>query len=444
MKSSVSSEAQELLELERQARVRKLSEEQNRRWLELTRLIFGDDEHRGYMRRSSRVPASSTATVNIGAATGIACRIEEVSHINFTMKGTKLGSACKGDELFLETIEVEGRRIAVGLECEIKRVAPAGKETLIGVEILPRTLPANWSKHVGEVYYPFYLRYLQNLAGGTVEWRLRQAPAQPSPPVAPSGSKWILPGGDPNADLRLFCFPYLGGAAQIFMPWKKTLSPGVELCPIQPPGRWERISEPAIQSFDGLIEAVTEGLRPYLDKPFAVVGYSLGALVAYRWILNLRAKGLPLPRCFFPAACAAPKFASPLLFGQPSINLDDGEMLTRLQAALGGIPEALMQDQVMRAMFVPIIRADLAVMESFRFREEAPLDVPIIGLAGAADPIASSKQIDAWEECSRAEFKLELFQGDHFFIHSDTEKAVPKTIVGHLARWAGSSSLSRP
>lgn len=44
--------------------------------------------------------------------------------------------------------------------------------------------------------------------------------------------------------MRLFCFPYAGGAASVYAPWLDRFESSVELVFIQLPGRANRFSEP--------------------------------------------------------------------------------------------------------------------------------------------------------------------------------------------------------
>lgn len=45
----------------------------------------------------------------------------------------------------------------------------------------------------------------------------------------------------PQALVRLFCFPYAGGAAHIFRSWPASLPPFVDVYAVQPPGRGFRM-----------------------------------------------------------------------------------------------------------------------------------------------------------------------------------------------------------
>jgi len=83
-------------------------------------------------------------------------------------------------------------------------------------------------------------------------------------------NSWVsCPRPNPQAKLRLFCFPYAGGRALIFRPWFERLPPTVEVCPLDLPGRGGRLNESPFTQLEPLIQALAPALLPYLDKPFA-------------------------------------------------------------------------------------------------------------------------------------------------------------------------------
>src|SRR2546423_15412499 len=101
----------------------------------------------------------------------------------------------------------------------------------------------------------------------------------------------------PGAEVRLFCFPYAGGGASVFRAWADSLPSSVEVRPVQLPGRETRFREPAFTRLPPLVEALAESLRPYLDRPFAFFGHSLGALVAFELARRLHRKHDVQPVC---------------------------------------------------------------------------------------------------------------------------------------------------
>ena len=111
----------------------------------------------------------------------------------------------------------------------------------------------------------------------------------------------------PGADVRLIGFPHAGGGASVFRGWADRLPESVEMCAVQLPGRETRFREPAFTRLSSLVTALTEALRPYLERPFAFFGHSMGALLAFELARRLNGDSGPQPVRLFVAACAAPQ-----------------------------------------------------------------------------------------------------------------------------------------
>ena len=100
--------------------------------------------------------------------------------------------------------------------------------------------------------------------------------------LTPTGSRWVAGRRSRiRAEVRLFCFPHAGGGASAYHQWPDLLPEWVDVAPVQPPGREQRIAEPPIDDLARLIEALAGGLADQIETPYAFFGHSLGALVAY-------------------------------------------------------------------------------------------------------------------------------------------------------------------
>src|SRR3954465_4345628 len=98
-----------------------------------------------------------------------------------------------------------------------------------------------------------------------------------------AGGKWICgPAPDPGARVRIFCFPYAGGGAAAFLPWRPLFARhGIDFCCVQLPGRETRFGDPLVSSMPDLVRAICNGLNAHLGRPFSLFGHSMGAIIAY-------------------------------------------------------------------------------------------------------------------------------------------------------------------
>src|SRR5262249_54363272 len=94
-------------------------------------------------------------------------------------------------------------------------------------------------------------------------------------------TKWIQRLRAQGEGIRLLCFPHAGGGASAFDSWRTTFPSGIEVCPVQYPGRENRWGEPAAAGLDNLLAALADDLAQLWSEPFAFLGHSFGALVAF-------------------------------------------------------------------------------------------------------------------------------------------------------------------
>lgn len=223
----------------------------------------------------------------------------------------------------------------------------------------------------------------------------------------------------PDASFRLFCFPHAGGAAQFFRTWAKKLPEWIEVCPLQYPGRWSRHAEALRRDAETLVGDVVGALEGELGKPFAFFGNSMGGMLAYESTRKLRAEGRPTPSLLAVSAVAAPLYAGS---GTPVHAAPDEAIVQRLRR-LGGSDEIISHPDILKT-FLPILRADLQIIETYRWIPGEKLKSPILALAGTEDPEATPAKMEAWREQTEAKFSLETIPGGHFFIQSREDEVI--------------------
>jgi len=231
-----------------------------------------------------------------------------------------------------------------------------------------------------------------------------------------AANSWVAcPKPRPSARLRLFCLPYAGGGAWSFRAWTDYFSSNVEVCLIELPGRGMRLGEPTLTRIEPLVEAIAQALLPHLDKPFACFGHSMGGLLGFELVRYLRRNHGFSPIHLLISGHRAPQVPAP---NPPIHALPDPALREKLRH-LNGTPAAVLNHPELMQLFLPVLRADFAIVETYRYSPEPPLKCPLTVLGGLQDPEVHPDDLRAWQNQTTAAFTLKLFPGDHFFLHSD-------------------------
>ncbi|MEU5418578.1 thioesterase II family protein [Streptomyces sp. NPDC001407] len=215
----------------------------------------------------------------------------------------------------------------------------------------------------------------------------------------------------PQAPVRLLCLPHAGGSASAYFALSRELAPRVEVLAVQYPGRQDRRDEPLLDSIEALRDGVAEALTPWLDRPVALFGHSMGAVVAYELArLLCQDAGVPLTHLFV-SGRGDP--AGEL--GLPLDELDDRAMITALDD-LGGTDTRFLGDEEMLRLVAPAIRSDYRAVRTYRHTPGPRLTCPVTALVGDADGMVPVGEAAKWRAYTSADFRLEVFRGGHFYL----------------------------
>ena len=221
--------------------------------------------------------------------------------------------------------------------------------------------------------------------------------------------RWLsVPRPVANPRARLICVPHAGGSASMFFAYPDDLPRDVEVCAVQLPGRGPRLSEPPFTRMEPLVESLAEALAGMDDAPVAMFGHSLGALIAFELAHRLHTAHL------FISGQAAPHLPR----RRPAIHTRPSSAIIAELRRLGGTPAVVLEDPELLELMLPVVRADFAVCETYAYQHRDPLDCPITVLGGLQDTEASPLELAAWRGYTTADFGLQLFEGDHFYVLS--------------------------
>ncbi|HEY0385456.1 MAG TPA: thioesterase domain-containing protein, partial [Pyrinomonadaceae bacterium] len=155
-------------------------------------------------------------------------------------------------------------------------------------------------------------------------------------------------------------------------------------------------------------------LAPFLDKPFAFFGHSMGATLAFEVARLLRDEKRQMPVHLFVSARHAPQLPDP---EPPIYDLPEAELKEELRNLNGTPPEVLEHPELMELM-LPLFRADCRVSETHTYRPGSPLDCSITAYGGLQDQHVRREHLEPWREHTTGAFTLRMLAGDHFFIHT--------------------------
>ncbi len=244
-------------------------------------------------------------------------------------------------------------------------------------------------------------------------------------------STWLVHYRPPQQPgLRLICFPFAGGSASFFRSWQIELAPDIEICAVQLPGRETRFGEAAYTEVTAAVDALLPAIFGHLDVPTALFGHSLGAVLAYEITARLQSAGRP-PRHLFVSAHRAPHLPE----SRPPLHQLPQEEFVQALRRFNGTPELVLQDPELMDLFLPILRADLQMDFDYFQPTCDALEVPITAFAGRQDRMSPVRGVQAWEQHTRAEFRMHLCDGEHFFLRESRQEVlaiIRSTLSRHL------------
>lgn len=226
-----------------------------------------------------------------------------------------------------------------------------------------------------------------------------------SEPVPAPRPRWLLRRPDPDAPARLFCVPYSGCGASMYHVWPRWIG-GIEVCPVQLPGRENRIGEQSYATFEEMAQGMLEGLRPYLDRPFGLFGHCASALACYETAIHLSTSGGPLPTCLFVSSQVAPHEGP---YGRFLTLSDDelaAELVTRADMLGSELPPGFVQ------LGLRILRADVETHRRYKPDRIRRTGCPIVAIGWSDDVEVPAELMGGWQDYGATTYQL--LPGAHY------------------------------
>jgi surfactin synthase thioesterase subunit len=235
--------------------------------------------------------------------------------------------------------------------------------------------------------------------------------------TAPS-SRWIRnfhPA--PQARTRLVCFPHAGGSASYWFPLSTALNREFDVHAVQYPGRQDRYSEPFLDTIDGIADGAVAAVEPLTTAPVALLGHSMGAILAFEVARRLEAAGRG-PVMVFASGARAPS-----RYGDEREYKTDADLIDVMRQ-LGGTDPRVLNDPDMRATFLPAFANDYRALQAYHRDTDVGIAAPVTVLAATDDPKTTVDDARAWHEHTTGGGEVHTFAGGHFFLEGNAARVV--------------------
>jgi surfactin synthase thioesterase subunit len=233
-------------------------------------------------------------------------------------------------------------------------------------------------------------------------------------------------------NVTLICLPFAGASAAVYREWGALLPSWIRLHALDLPGHGAKRAQPALYRWPDVADALGREALAEIDGPFAIFGYSMGALAGLELAHWLRRTHGLMPVWFGAAACAAPACRT---LDATWLDCTDEAMIDELRR-LGATPEELLDDRGFLDLALPVLRADFHLCATYVRTGNAlraPLACPLLALGGRDDTLSEQPEnLSEWTHETSGRFTQRVFDGGHFFI--DTARAeLVEAIVTSLA-----------
>ena len=219
----------------------------------------------------------------------------------------------------------------------------------------------------------------------------------------------------------LFCLPYAGGSEAIYYKWKNYLNSDIQLEPIKLKGRGQRYNENFYENLEEAVDDIFEYIKyKIVDNEYAILGYSMGSLLAYELYYKIVRENLRIPEHMFFMAHKAPNINKK----NNNIHLLPNDKFIKKIIELGGTPNEVFENKELLELVLPILRNDFKIIENYVFKDKKEkIECNISVFNGKEDDIDLTELL-AWKELGNKECKIYNFDGGHFFINNNIKKII--------------------
>lgn len=223
--------------------------------------------------------------------------------------------------------------------------------------------------------------------------------------------------------MKLFCLPHAGASANRYYSWTKYLTMKyIDIVPLELAGRGNRTNKEYYDSLEDAIEDIYLTILNSLnDEPYIIVGHSFGSLLAFKLAERLASNKDLLPKALILSGGLPPQIPRKEIIH----TLPDIEFMMKVND-FGAVPEELIENKHLREIFLPIIRNDIRILETYPRHIIKPLDIDLFILNGSSDKKIMKEYDDLllWEQLTLRKCEFHFFSGNHFFIFENPSEVI--------------------
>jgi surfactin synthase thioesterase subunit len=224
------------------------------------------------------------------------------------------------------------------------------------------------------------------------------------------------------SQIKLFCFPYAGGASASYNGMKQYTDASIEFRPIELAARGRRMREPNYNSIDDAVDDVFGIIKNELSNgPYALFGHSMGSMIAFELYYKIKQGGLPEPVHMFFSGRAAPQVPRD---GKRKLHhLSDADFKEQL-LEMGGTPKEFFEHPELLEVFLPLLKGDFRLTETYVHPpKETLINCDFTVFSGKEDE-DTTEEVEVWRVHAGSNCDIHYFEGSHFFIHEETERFI--------------------
>ena len=237
--------------------------------------------------------------------------------------------------------------------------------------------------------------------------------------------------------IKLFCLPYAGGSSMIYKKWENYLDNSIQLIMLELAGRGNRSKEPYYDSMQEAVEDIFNIVKANIDdSEYAIFGHSMGSILAYKLAVKIKDSKIKQPLHLFLSGRYPPSIKKE----ERNIYLLQEAEFIQEAKSMGGIPEKLFRYEALLQKAMETLRADYKILETGGYQPIIKkLNYNISVLSGNEDALSEALDMSIWEKYTEGKCSFYVFEGGHFYLHSNAEGIV--NIINKTLIREGANSL---